>query len=403
MTSRRLQSSVAISALALGASACFGNVSLGGPGDASDDAGPTATQTLHDGGPAQTQVQTMTSDDADAGTDSGPPVKTPPSSSEAGADASPGTTTGTATTVFIDSTNGFHDGAVATDGTTLFWVQESLTDGGGDQLVSCPATGCPSSGPSVFWTQANWGDGLGELVLQNGLLYFQPDMNGPILDCPTSGCGAGPNVFASVSSTPGFSAALASDGTNLYWIDNDTIRACSLGASCSDSTLVASLASGVYVSTIVPSGANLYWVASSGSGSSATLESAPSAGGPVSTVCSVAENQDIDTVAVIGDYAYLTPGDGNKGNTTGIYRCPLSGGAATLYFTDPGPFNITSDGTTLYWLSYPENDDVTLKSCAPGVTCESPTALFEVLYTIGFTISGSDVYSVSGKIRRTTL
>jgi len=397
MTSRRLRGFVALSALALGASACFGNVSLGGPGDASDDAGPTATQTLHDGGPAQTQTQTMTSDDADAGTDSGPPVKTTTSSSEAGTDSSPGTTTGTASTVFIDSTNGFHDGAVATDGTTLFWVQESLTEGGEDQLVTCPATGCPSSGPSVFWTQANWGDGTGELALVDGRIYFQTQMNGPVVSCPTSGCGSAPTQFVSVTNTQAFGAALVSDGTNLYWHDNDAIYACALGVSCASPSKLATLPSGDYVSELFADGTSVFWADST----AATMSSVPVAGGAASILCSVT-GKTIDTIAVLGGYAYSTVAAGDSGNGSAIYRCPVTGGAATVYSSDSGAFNVATDGTNLYWLSYHDAGTL-MRTCAPGETCASPTTLFDVLYTLSFIVDGDALYSVSGKIRRTTL
>jgi hypothetical protein len=396
MTSRSLNDSLLL--LALVTTGCGGKVPLGViDGDGGSETGST-THTEH------TEAGTDAKRNRDTGADVGP-----------GAESGSETGTGNGfkpITLYNGGPSFDSDGAIATDGTNVYWVA-----GGGSpsELMFCPTgcvdtfgpdatAGCPNQA-SVLWSGLNWGFGVGELAISAGRIFFQGagtdgDANGPLLTCPTNsaaGCGAGPTTFATVSSVSLFSPSLATDDVNLYWADTNNIYACPLGDTCPAPRTVAGLPSGSELIELVPSLTSLYWV----NIASSELETVPTSGGPVSAVCTV---PGAATVSLPGDgYAYVS-GSLEIGGVAGVFRCPLSGGNGPERFAaDDGAETVLASGAGVMWLSLWDGaQPYTIRSCAPGATCPNWTDLVGPISMPnignGFTVGGNYLYWVGSVV-----
>ncbi len=304
------------------------------------------------------------------------------------------------------------DGAIATDGTNVYWTEHEI---GGTidnpdyatpySIVTCPVAGCGSDGPETFASHVNGGTGIGELVIEGGRLYFQSgpaedSSRGPIVDCPLTGCGAEPTLFAPIENAYAFSALLTSDGASLFWEDMNNIYACPLGDVCDSPTLVAQSIGNRPADSValqlVESGGSLYWVAPGGS-----VWSVPTTGGAVANVCSLPGDEGLlgwGMLAVLDGYVYVSDLGGS------IERCALDGGEMTDYAT--GSLMLSTDGARLYWLTdWGQTSDTTtyLNACEPGASCSGPTRLLglDARQGVGFTFDEEWIYTVAGTVKRT--
>jgi hypothetical protein len=315
---------------------------------------------------------------------------------------------------------GWTDGAIATDGVRVYWVQKALDapSSGPFSIVSCPVAGCPAEGPATLVTGVSEGTGIGELVIAGGRIYFEGgppptnDAKGPLLECPLSGCDPAPIVFASIQNTLTWSPLLTTDGTNLYWEDEGQLYSCPLGKACDSPTLLASVSSGDPASATMPtqvvtSGGMLYWI----DGDTGELDSVPVTGGAIGTVCTVPASTaggGSGTLAVIDGYAYMSIFD-----AAGIQRCSIDGGQPEPYAVAHQGWSIETDGTALYWLrdyGYSSDPVTYLTACVPGESCGDPTTVLGMAtydegtsqgQGTGFTVSGGYAYTISGTFRRT--
>jgi hypothetical protein len=299
-------------------------------------------------------------------------------------------------------------GAVATDGNTVFWILEATNQD--DQLVSCPVTGCPGNVPNVVWEHASWG-GPGGLVVSGGRVYFQEanindsPVTGPILDCPVSGCGAAPSTFVPKVTNSGWEPPFGSDGSDLYWVDDDTIYACAFGETCASPRVVTTLAPRSWLAKLAVFDGNIYWV----DNPTKTVETVPARGGSVTKLCTIPDDPD-GWVAAVGGYAYASVNDGSA--DAGVYRCELgvASGAAKRFLADSeGAAQITTDGTSLFWMSNvldPEDGAWPyVARCAPGTRCEGKTNIGSVFSepneNTGFVLFGGSAYGAGASVVRT--
>ncbi len=168
---------------------------------------------------------------------------------------------------------------------------------------------------------------------------------------------------------------------------------------CAAPHTVANLASPDAVDTMALSGGDVYWV----NEHAATVESAPAAGGSVSTVCSLTPNTPgtliASTIAVVDGYAYVAGAWGGS-FAAGLQRCSLEGGASTLYFAATGAINVATDGDYLYWISGQTGD---IEACLPGLTCGADTTLPAPGNVGGFALFGGYAYWTTLAVGRVPL
>ncbi len=298
-------------------------------------------------------------------------------------------------------------GPIATDGDQVFWVAESST--GATPLLACAVTGCPDNTPQVVWPESSWGPNGGLVVVGGRVYFFEETFNsdagtygGAIVDCPVSGCGAAPTTFAAIQTqvdyvedTPG----LVTDGASLYWIDGQAVLACDLGGACAAPRTVATLPAGASASATATDGSSLFWIQYTSDGNPASIESVSTAGGNLTEACSVAPEYGA-TLAVVGSYVYMA------GGYETIYRCLVTGGAATVYATqDEGVQGMmATDGASLFWLTYALGWAYLVR-CAPGSTCSDRTNIGGVFadpyQSAGFTVFGGSAYTAGAGVLRT--
>ena len=398
----------------------------------------TATTTSTD-----TTTTTSTGTGTSTGTDSGTSTATATETGTATA-----TSTGTGAGIptgngleIIASTTARQSGAIATDGTTVFWVQASPGDSGtsavGD-IMSCPVSGCGAGGPTVFAPGVFFGNfetgSLGQLLVAKGSVYFESATS--ILDCPVAGCAGAPHVFSTLptgnpGSVPGAPTTIAADGTNLYWTgtcsgpnncpnsDPGFTYSCALGATCTSATTIGYSSYGDGVPQIVASGTSLYWA----DFLTGTVYSLPAAGGTMenpSIVCTVPEtgapnNPGYGGVAVVNGSIYVSAAGLSSGGLSLIFDCALTGSTTPATYvppvndgtgTAPGLSNVATDGTDLFWITATVDQGASnfytvtdVSTCVPGSSCNAGgTSTANIVAggaTLGFAINGGYVYTVS--------
>jgi hypothetical protein len=141
--------------------------------------------------------------------------------------------------------------AIAADETYVYWVDEN------DDLFSIPVAG---GTPSALATGAN---GSGAMVAVAGRVYYL-EQNGGIGSAVGGTASSGATYFAKLGA-----AALATDGTTLYWAD-DRVRKCPLGPSCATPTVVAGVISPP--TWIAVDATRAYWIATDANGNSGLYE-----------------------------------------------------------------------------------------------------------------------------------
>jgi hypothetical protein len=261
------------------------------------------------------------------------------------------------------------------------------------------------------WGEASWG-GAGGLVVGAGRVYFQQaniyaegPVTGPILDCPVAGCGGGPSTFVPKVTNAGWEPPIGSDGADLYWVDGASMYACAFGETCDAPRLVTTLASNSHLSSLRAFEGSLYWVDTP----TKTIQTVPSHGGTVTELCTVPGDPD-GWVAAVGGYAYASVDDGTS--DAGVYRCAAGqiSGTPERYLADStGAAQITTDGTSLFWLSAVlDPDDGSwpyVARCAPGATCGAKDSVGGVFSepneNTGFVMFDGSAYGAGASVVRT--
>ena len=137
---------------------------------------------------------------------------------------------------------------IAVDATNVYWIN-STTSG---SLMECAIGGCGDAGtslannqvsgtnPAVFGTNVYWND------------------SSHVERCATTGCSGTPTLLTTTSSAAG----IATDGTNVYWAEeNGNIKSCSVNGCVTPSTLASGQGTPVLVAV---DSTNVYWANVSG-------------------------------------------------------------------------------------------------------------------------------------------
>jgi hypothetical protein len=162
--------------------------------------------------------------------------------------------------------------AFAANATNWFAVNNSGV------VSTCPFTGCGTSSVTVFTDEYE----IRSMALNATGVYWSDD-TGNILSCPLAGCG---DAGAAVAGQSGFPAELlAADGSHLYWLaagsavgggkigpieqwfDGGVYESPLPGGGDAGSTALATYASWLAGAAIAVDGTNVYWSTEDGSGS----------------------------------------------------------------------------------------------------------------------------------------
>ncbi len=230
-------------------------------------------------------------------------------------------------------------GPMAIDSTSAYFVVEDPSTG--EDLVKVPLAGGSAvvlatdpndfggfavDGSNLYWTDfGNGGRGL-----DGGATA--PD--GDVMTTPL----AGGSASAVVTGTS--AAAVAVDGTNVYWLDSvaGTLSAVPKGGG--QATVLASGQSGAQ--QIVLDADNLYWSVN-GSAGIGQLRTVPKSGGTPTQLASY--ECSIGALAVHAAYVYWTCSAGD------LMRTPVAGGASTALAMTQDTFEgpIAVDDAAVYW------------------------------------------------------
>ena len=147
---------------------------------------------------------------------------------------------------------------IAVDSSGVYWATV-----GPVQIMKCPASGCGNA-PTVLmvgtrdWNAVN----IYNLAVDDNFVYVtNTNANGLVLACAKTGCADQPLVLVSGASAP---SAIATDGVNVYWIEQVVVRRCAVGGCNNTPTTIWS---GVTtLNAIALDDDNVYWT-DTGSGS----------------------------------------------------------------------------------------------------------------------------------------
>ncbi len=283
-------------------------------------------------------------------------------------------------------------GSIMLDNTNVYWLAEGTNH---TEVEYCPLAGCTGGKPGVLAKSSatSFYEGqLGALVVTATNVYFADD-GGHIEVTPITGGTGTATVFS--SSADSEDSYLAASATGLYWAneENEKVFGCALGTSCATATSVANLAAkGIEPEGIAVSGGTVYWGAIDESvyPYSATIQSAATTGGTVTTLCTTGAASQIRNLIIVGGNLYFTsPG--------AVHVCPLatSGVKAGVYYADKkDPLGVATDGTDLYWTD--DLSDGAVLKCALGASCPSPTTLASGLKDPhGIAVNATQVYVTS--------
>jgi PKD domain-containing protein len=160
--------------------------------------------------------------------------------------------------IVADKTPSDRSNLIATDGESVFFLDDSET------LVRCPTAGC-GSGPVSMGAKLDIPQAL---TADATTVYFASyDSGQKIHACPKAGCGAAPKILADhiceTSGTGVCAKALVSDGTRVYWNDDDGIYACAASGCNNKPVKIAPFAA--TTNALALHGAHVYWSTHDGS------------------------------------------------------------------------------------------------------------------------------------------
>jgi hypothetical protein len=208
--------------------------------------------------------------------------------------------------------------AISLDESSLYWVG---IDSEMPVLETCAKTGCGGKPTALAATNAGVFDPVG-IAVRQGDLYF-PWANAAVVRCATSGCANTPTPLVFGQST---ATAVATDGTNVYWLN-----------------------------------------AGNGLGEVLTCPLSGCAGKPINLASG---NTFPVGIAVDETNVYWTTGGAGI-----VFKCSITGcgGKPTVLATGQSiPVGIAVDATSVYWTNYGPLADGGVESCRGSVMKLTP-------------------------------
>jgi hypothetical protein len=197
------------------------------------------------------------------------------------------------------------------------------------------------------------------------------EAQGLVVSCPKTGCNGS---YDTVASGYGGVWGVATDGTNVYWTNQDTKGPAVMAAPVGGGTATALSGDGSATAIASFGGVVVY--------SSGGLVSTPAGGGPSTTLYVSPSGASVFGVATDGINAYFATTDGIVGQT------PVAGGAVTLLATGQGGqiMQLAIDATSVYW---GQNDTIVKASIGGGKLTTLATGQSN---PIGIAVDTANVY-----------
>jgi streptogramin lyase len=136
----------------------------------------------------------------------------------------------------------------------------------------------------------------------------------------------------------------ATDGTDVYWTENDKIARVPASGTSPITDVVTALTSPY---GLIVDATNIYWVERGAT--TCTFKRRPKAGGTIVTLASNVPNAD--RVAFDGTHIYAVV-YATSGNNGSIIRVPAAGGAYQVVAANQSPFDVAVDGNHVYWTNW---------------------------------------------------
>jgi hypothetical protein len=170
-----------------------------------------------------------------------------------------GTSCATATSIANVSTDDIEPEGVAVSGSTVYWGAVDFDT----ETVSIQSAPTTSGTVTTLCTLSGVSSVVKDVLIVGGNLYFTSPGTA-VHVCSLSSPGAAAAVYFADKNAP---TGLATDGTNLYWTENETAGAilkCALGTSCASPTTVVSGVKNPV--SIAVSATSMYWTSVPGTG-----------------------------------------------------------------------------------------------------------------------------------------
>ena len=236
---------------------------------------------------------------------------------------------------FMGITLGTGPFGLAVSTSKVFWTTANSVDGG---ILTCPVGGC-DAGASLLTS-----DHGGGIAVSNSRLYWTNYSAGTVETCATSGCGASPMTVASDQLGPN---GIAADDQNVYWVATSGLWACATGGCPSGPSALWTSQSAAGVAITVDAN-NLYWT----NGNGAVMECAK-ARCAATAVTIGTEHSGPGGVAVDASNVYWTDG-------SSVYKCSIGGCGnrpSLVSYVAHYAYAVAVDDRNVYWTDYGSGDD----------------------------------------------
>ena len=259
-------------------------------------------------------------------------------------------------------------------------------DGDAQCAAAIPGEGCQAA--QCVWCPARCGSACDDLAfdVSNCMACGNQCPAGTATSdpaCSTAGC----TTLDILEPGPSYYAAIAADGSAVYFFDYDVgeLLSCPTTGCAGDPTV---LATGVgYVQSLVQDQATLYWVDQFG------VVGCAKSGCGTPTVLAAGDDT-YEAVAVSGSTLVLALA--GTSNTDGeIVTCPTTGCAASPPAIATGlayPVQVQVAGDTAYFATSPQGSDEQVFSCALAGCGASPTLVYTATGPVVFTVASGAIY-----------
>jgi hypothetical protein len=225
---------------------------------------------------------------------------------------------------------------IAVSAGNVFWTNESSGSSDGT-VMSAPVGGGTAPVAIASGQSTPFGIAVG-----GGSVFWTNIGNIPaVMTAPVAplGGGSAPTVFAAATSP----WAIVTDGTNVYWSDDDSIYGAPFTSGASPVTIASGQA---FPFDLAVDGTSVYW--SSGSGTGAVMSAPKTGGGTPTTLASGMGNARL---AVDATSLYFTsPGSGPNAGLVESLALPGGTPATTLVTGQSTPEAIVVCGGSLCWV-----------------------------------------------------
>ncbi len=212
--------------------------------------------------------------------------------------------------------------------------------------------------------------GRGAVAVDDVNVYFPVALpTSGVQACAKTGCNNTPTVVATDTGTVSVQASIATDGTNVYWVNSTDVMQCAVGGCNGQPTHLATGQNNPH--SVVVDSTSVYWLTfATTSGGSVMKCAIGGAGGPTTFAT---DSIDPEGVAVDATNLYWTDYDATTGLGQ-VQSCPVTGctGAPLVLANNQSlPSVITLDPNAVYWLAGGPN----VLACAKGGCGNAPTSL----------------------------